>query len=127
VAKSIGGLVPGGLARTAAMNAGLTPNTGVSSLIRAAIAMLVTGDIDKAVDYTQRRYNVKTVGTLSRDSNYHLSGYVNDFDEELAAFPNKSAAIRTGLAMLAGWTKDDAESQRFVAPQGRPKKVSVDA
>lgn len=125
MAQSIRSLVPGGLARAAALNAGLTPDTGISALIRAAIAMFVTGDINKAVSYTERRHNVKTIGSLTRDGNHWVAGYVNDFDNDLSSMSNKSAAIRTGLAMLAGWDKEDAESELFVPPRGRPRKETM--
>jgi len=123
MAQSIRAIVPGGLARTAALNAGLPASTGISSLIRAAITMFVTGDIDKALESMERRSNAKTVGSLSRDATYNVGGWIGDIDSELADVRNKSQAVRAGLAMMAGWDKKDAEDERFVPPQGRPRKV----
>jgi hypothetical protein len=85
--------------------------------------MFFTGDINKAVNYSERPPSVKTVGSLSRDSNHTIAGHVTDFDAELEALPNKAEALRVGLAMLAGWEKGDAENERFVPKQGRPAGI----
>lgn len=122
-ASSVTGLVPGGLARQAAYEAGLPAGTNVSALVRAAVVMFVTGDRDKALAAIHGEKTTRTVGSLSRDESYFLAGHVGEeMHNQLRNVPNKSDALRAGLAMLAGWTKEDAEDTRFVAPAHRPKK-----
>ena len=125
--SDIRALVPGGLARTAALSSELPPTVTTSALIRAAVVMFASGDKKKAIASMQRTSNTQIVGDLDRDTNYLLSAHLGEHISAIVDVHNKSQAIRTGLAMLCGWTKEDAESQRFVAPQGRPKKVTVDA
>jgi hypothetical protein len=119
---NIGALVPGGLAKAAAINAGLTPDTGINTLLRIAVAMFKTGDLDEAFRYTTRNQHKKTVGSLPRDNDLMLWGNIPDPELSLRDVPNRAAAIRTGLAMMAGWSKEDAEAARFVRPRGYQHK-----
>ena len=123
--KTVNVMLPGGLARTAALNAGLPPSTGIGQLIRAAVTMFVTGDINKALESAVRPSSAKTVGSLSRDDTHKVAAYVGDLKTELADVPNESQAIRAGLAMLNGWDKEDAMSEQFVRPMGRPRKTAM--
>jgi hypothetical protein len=118
-------LVPGGLAKEAAISAGLPPTTGISALLRIAAAMFLTGNLDSALERTDHKRNVRSVGSLSREKNHKVSGYLSDLDAELADIPNKSAAIRTGLAMMIGWDKEEAEVQQFVPSWGGTRKKEL--
>jgi len=127
----IGTRVPSSSLRSAAIGLGLSPGTSKSGILRAALALFHSLDPYAYID-PPAPVSRSGVRSASKDV-IDVAGQAPD---ELALMPvhqatgktwERSTAIRVGLAMAAGWSREESEEwarglARKAGP-GRPRKA----
>jgi hypothetical protein len=117
---TVGTRVPAVSLRNAAIGLGLPPGTSKSAIMRAALAMFHEKN---PLDYIEapRAENKRDVRKASAEV-IDIAGPAHAELAEMPAGVERATAIRIGLALASGWTREEAESFARMTRGPKPNK-----
>lgn len=122
--RTVGARVPADALKHAAIGLGLSPDASKSGVIRGALALFHGLDPQRFIEPPR-----KPVGRGVTTTRANVIDVAIEAPAELAEMPpgvKRATAIRVGLAMATGWSREDAQAWAESLARGLYAKRNAD-